>query len=351
MPIHVILGRAAYCTKSRKIPDKIERILFFKSGALGDIIMTTPLVRSIRRKFPYATIDYACGKSYCDALTGNKNINIVVPFDEKIIYSRDLAALHELAKRLKENKYDLIFVMDRHWACGVLASFIGGFRIGFDRRGEGFANNVNVTYKQNKHDIDAYLDLGIYLRIRPDSSRPEIFFTKDDAHFARKFCNYVCIAPGGGSNAGQACTAKRWPKRNFLRVANELSCKNNVILLGGSGDAATCKWIASRAKRKNKIKNLCGKTTIGEAAAILKKSRLVLCNDSGIMHIASCVNDRIISLFGPTDPRVLAPRGRRSTYIWKEKTPCYDIYGDFSKCQKNIMEKITVEDVLNATKR
>jgi hypothetical protein len=56
-------------------------------------------------------------------------------------------------------------------------------------------------------------------------------------------------------------------------------------------------------------------------------------------------------LFGPTDPRALAPMSLKSTYIWKEEKACYDIFGNFSKCEKGMMNKISVEDVIYAAKK
>ncbi len=349
----LFLGKIVYSGKSRQVPASIKKILFFKIGALGDIIMTTPLVRAIRKKFPDAIIDYACGQSYSEALLGNKYINYVIEFDEDIFYKKKYKDMKELAQRLRENKYDIIFVLDKHWAEGAFASYAGKFRIGFDRFGEGFANNLNINYTQNKHDILSYLDLGIYVRAKNDGTKPDIFISRKDRLLAKKICGKKCIAvaPGGGTNPGQNAYAKVWPKARFLEVINILSKKYRIVLIGGKCDTLICSWISKRALHKGNIKNMCAKTSVAESAAICEESAIILCNDSGAMHIASCVSDKIISLFGPTDPKVLAPMPAKSMHIWKEKSPCYDIFGNFIACKKGMMEKITAEDVINAARK
>ncbi len=347
------LGSILFSQKNKELPQKINRILFFKTGAIGDILMTTPLVRAVRHKFPGAVIDYACGRSFSDALRGNKNINYIIEFDERMFFRRGLREIKKLATKIKENRYDLIFILDKHWAAGVFGAFAGKFRIGFDRNGEGFANNLNVFYCQNKHDIEAYLDLAIYLRAKPVGTWMEIQIDEKSRKFAKKTVEKgsIAIAPGGGSNTGQRARIKIWPKENYLQLANALTKKSRIILIGGKDDMRTCGWIRSHAKNKGRITNLCGKTTVKQTAALLRLCSFVVCNDSGAMHLASCVNNNIISLFGPTNPHVLAPLNKGSQFIWKEKSACYDIQGNFDKCERNMMSKITVEDVLHATKK
>ena len=347
------IGKIAFSAKSKEMPQKIGKILFLKTGALGDVLMTTPLVLAIRHRFPAATIDYACGKSFSGALKGNRNINYVIEFDEKIFFTRNIKELKKLATRLKENKYDVIFVLDKHWAASVFASMAGNFRIGFDRNGDGFANNLNVFYKQNKHDIQSYLDLGLYFRAKPQGTKMNLPISEKDRKFAKRACpkNAVGIAPGGGVNTGQKADVKLWPKERYVQLIDALAKKYSIVLVGGKKDNRICSWIRAHAKNKKRIKNTCGKTTFGQTGATLELCKFIVCNDSGAMHIASCVNDRVISLFGPTNPHVLAPLNNGSIFIWKENEACYDIYGNFGKCKNDMMKKISVEDVLNAASK
>ena len=348
-----IIGNLIFNNKKKEIPKKIDKILFFKIGALGDILMTTPFVKAVRKGFPHATLDYACGKSYSNVLKGNKSINYLIEFDEKIFFENNIKELRTLARKLKENKYDIIFVLDQHWATGVFAYLADSFRIGFNRNGEGFENNLNVFYTQKKHDIDAYLDLGIYFKLDHHDKKMVLPITEKDRTFAKKlvYKNTVAVAPGGGVNTGQNGKIKIWPKENYLDIVDELSKKFNILLVGGKEDRKTSKWIYKHARSKKKIKDLCGRTNIRQTGAMLELCRFVICNDSGAMHIASCVNDNIVSLFGPTNPHVLAPLNKNSTFLWKEKQACRDIYGKFTKCDRDIMNKISVEEVLNATKK
>jgi ADP-heptose:LPS heptosyltransferase len=95
------------------------KIAIWKIGALGDVLMTTPLVRQLRRACPSAQIDYVIGRSSAVVIQGNPNLDRVVTFDEAILYERKLGKLRSIVDLLRG--YDVIFVLDKHWIFALLA--------------------------------------------------------------------------------------------------------------------------------------------------------------------------------------------------------------------------------------
>jgi len=337
----------------------MKKILIFKIGMIGDVLMTTPFVRQLRKNFPNARIDYLVGSAASQVLVGNKNLNEVITFDENIFFRRKIAKLIGLITKIRKIKYDIIFVMDKHRAFNLTA-FLSGIktRVGFDRMGkEGIFLTHKIWYESIRHEIFYYLDLIEILHIKADyyDWKMDLSLTKEDNAFAEKLWKdkklakrkVIGIAPGGGKNPGERTETRNWELANFIELIIQLVKRNFfIILLGGPSDYQKEKEILLNVRSKN-IMSLVGKTSIKESAAVIKKCRYFICNDSGPMHIAAAVNKHIISVFGPTNPERKAPLWKESTAIWKDQDiykDSYELYGKINK--KRFMEKIKPEDVL-----
>jgi len=347
-----IAGSIFFSIIPKKRAEKPRKIAFLKVGSIGDVIMTTPLVRSVKKRFPDSDITYIVGSWSSGALEGNPYIDNIMSFDENMVYKRKLDQIIKLVKRIEKEEFDVIFVLDKSYLFSVLA-FVAGIktRIGFDRYGEGFANTHNVKYGEARHEIDYYLDLGDFYEIDKSNRKPYFFVSQKDEKKAEELTGnkkYVVIIPGGARNPGIGFDYFRvWPKEKYAELAKILSRKYKIVLIGGKGDNEICNFIADK-NIINYIINLCGKTTLKEAGAVIKKASFVICNDSGPMHIASALNDRVISLFGASNPIRKATLNKKSRWIWKDADiyeERYEIFGKRPR-SKDFMKRITVEDVL-----
>lgn len=369
---------------NKKPPEKIERIMFIKLGAIGDILMTTPLLRSVKEGFPNAKIDYYCGKSYYKILEGNKNIDKLLAFDEQIFFNKDLKKINNLKERIKKEEYDVGFVLDKHWSLSTfLSSCNVKYRLGFDRNGEGYANNYRVSYGEKeeteKHEIEYYLALGGAFNLNQENKQMEIVIKQKSLQFANDLfkkekiqkMKTIVVFPGGANNPGvNDDPIRRWPSEKFAELINKIKKKYSIIIMGGKTDIKLCKEIFEKVNYKEedkkkvtnsvsdilygglyirkKIINLTGETTLNESAAVMNMCKTIICNDSGPMHIASAVNDSIISIFGPTNPKRKAPIHKRSKYIWKDEDiydESYELTGKKPNNELKFMTKISVEDV------
>ncbi len=145
-----------------------------------------------------------------------------------------------------------------------------------------------------------------------------------------------------------------WSIENYAKLIEKLvNIYNAKIIFFGSKDDVT---IVNRIKSKTKVKiyNSAGLTNLTQAIALIKKCKLFITHDCGLMHIAYIANIPIISIFGPTDPRRWAPLNKHSIYIWKDKVKCEKcaIYGKFPYCDKHIStDSVKPEDVLVYVKK
>ena len=144
------------------------KILLFKIGAIGDTLMTTPLIRQLRNNFPDAQIDYLIGEHSYGVLDANKYLDNIIKFDEKIFFEKYFIKWMKLIFKIRKESYDVIFVLDKHWIFN-LVSFLFRIkkRIGFDRFGEGKFLTYKVPYFGRKHEIFYYLDLFHKFQILP----------------------------------------------------------------------------------------------------------------------------------------------------------------------------------------
>jgi len=346
--IIVFFGKIFFVFKNKQIPKKPKKILIMRSGGIGDVLMSTPLVKAIRNHYKNAQITYFVGNWSKNTLKDNPNMDGLFTYDDLTIIKMNIPGILKIIKQIKKQKFDLIFNLEKSWHWGML-SFLFGIpsRIGFDRKGEGFANNLTTKFDGSKYELEYYLDLARLIKIPVPTHDMEIYLTKQEKESASKFIknnklkNIIGIAPGGADNPAQQAAIKRWPTENYISLINKLKNKQ-FILFGGNNDIKTCNKI--KEKTKNTI-NTAGKLTLKQSAALIQSCKLFITHDAGPMHLAAAVKTKLIALFGPTQAERFAPK---NATVIKSKVckPCYDIYGNFKDCKsKKCMESITVDNI------
>lgn len=368
--IATAIGSLLFSLRTKKLSQNCPgKVLLLKVGAIGDVLMTTPLVRKLSQAG--CEVDYGVGAFSHKILAGNPHIHELIVFDDNQIYGKQRSIIEnlKLIKKIRNNDYDLIFVLDKSWMAGTYAWLCSVFkktlRLGFDRYGEGFANNVSVPYFQNKHDSLSYLDLILPQGLKYDEKnksdwKMDIFLKPEERRFAKRFFQQlklskqtIGIVVGGGKNPGQSFNLKIWSKERYAELVAELIKKYDVLLLGGPSDKEDAEFVMEKGmteKMKHKLISAVGETSILQSIALMEQCSKLICSDSGPMHMAATVNENIISIFGPTDPKVYAPLHKKSRYIWKEEKACYTIFGTHDTCTPGMIDKVQKEDVLRVLK-
>jgi len=354
------LGKTIFLFKKRSLPRGFspKKILVIRSGAIGDVLMTTPSLKAVRQRFPDAKIDYLVGEYSKDILEGNPDIDNVLTFDDSIIYEKKMGKVLRLSKNLRKNKYDLAIVFDKSWMWCVFAFLAGAkLRIGFDRKGEGFENNLNVSFDGSMYEIDYNNKLAGLLSIKETDRNMHIFISSKDKELAREIIRknmtkkkIIGIAPGGAKNPGQVMDSKR-PKIEFYAdICNALGKDSNIIIFGSKKDSEA----AESLKKLSKIKliDMTGKLKLKQSAALIGQCDLFITHDNGLMHIAAAMQSPLIAIFGPTQAERFAPKISNSTIIKAKQrcNPCYDIYGNFAKDCRCI-DDISPDSVIEAAQK
>ena len=298
------------------------KILLWKIGALGDVVMTTPLLRQLRHAVPEsAEIDFLTGKACVKVLEGNVHIHRVIGFDEDILFKGKFARIATILQYLRG--YDAIFVLDKHWIFSLLAWMSRApMRIGFSRRTwEGALHTHRVPYGPLRHEIHYYLDLAQAFGISVDRSDVAL-----DLPTSIPFPvphPYVVLINSGGANPGERSEVRKLPVALFGALVEAFLNRTTVVFLGTQAESDYYAQFAG-----SRTVNLCGRTNLPQAWSVLRDAQAVYATDSGLMHMAGAVNARLTAMFGPTHPsRKCPPKAR---WAWSDQAiydSAYEMFG------------------------
>ncbi len=374
---YCFVGTALVHKKKIKVKNP-KRILVIKHCCMGDIVMSTPFLRNLRLNFKDAEIDYMVGDWSRSIIEGHKDIDHLYRHLSDAGFSEKM----RLIKTLKKKKYDIIFVCD----VGVndvfyAASLKPNVLVGFDAYNRGFALNYKLKrrWDDGMHEVDAYLSLLKIIGGKIYTKSSSVFVSQKDikkAHslLGKKTKKLVGMFPGGGLNPGTKMDLKHWRYNNYADVANYLIEKHNckIIIIGSDSDKKNCSNLIRVIKKKTNVLNLCGKTSIKQACAVISLLDLFISNDSGLMHVSGAVKTNTIGIFGPTDHLRVGPYEKNfipvftrlncKPYINKSSKkypkrncrPCYkQILGTFVEdCEtRACMEKVTPKMVIAAIEK
>jgi heptosyltransferase-2 len=248
------------------------------------VVLTTPLLRAIRSRHPAADVTFVVGRRYADLLAGNPAVNTIVPVEP-----REPAA--GIARRLAPADYDArLDLQDSFRSRGIRRALGGPWGIADRRRA---ARLLLIwlgldTYGAYVPVAERYFSAADALDVRPDGGRLEVFPTGADEARAAVLAPGDCVALAPGARWG----SKRWPAMHWRALADRLLANGlGVVAVGGAEE-----------------RELLSGPSIVEAyglplrttAAILRRARVVVANDSGMLHLATAVGRPVVALLGPT---------------------------------------------------
>ncbi|RKY88990.1 lipopolysaccharide heptosyltransferase II [candidate division KSB1 bacterium] len=332
-----------------------NKILIVQTAFIGDVILTIPLVKSIKKYFKESKIYFLLKPDSLNLLEGIPEISELITYDKKT-KEKGIKPFIKIIKKIKSEKFDTAVIPHRSFRSALICKLAGiPERIGFDTSAGAFLLTEKVPYKKNVHEIDRNLSLLSAFGIIEKGSIPEISVSPEDKSFIdEKFNklkiteteNFVTIAPGSEWNT------KRWLLEGYVSLIKLLWKKKSVpsFLIGGKKDLMICNRIQNLTGIP--IVNFCGKLTLKQSGEVIRRSKVLISNDSGAVHLAVGSGKKVVVIYGPTSPEFgFYPYGEGHT-ILKENiycSPC-SIHGG-KKCKEKhfkCMKNITPERVFNA---
>lgn len=332
-----------------------SRILVTRTDRIGDFILSTPVFKALREKFPKA---HVAALTFLDnrlLAEGNPHLDEVILYDKKGT-ERSLLGQMRFAAEIRRKKFD--YVIHLHATHRMhLMSWLAGIRvrIGWSRKCAWALSHpfTDIKAEGKRHEASYNFDLLKPLGIQ----EPESFetFVPWDEKWERSFREliehlgipqnepWIVLSPSA------SCPSKRWSPEKFSRLASELQSRRPGIFLviGTAEDTA----LYERMRRSIDIPlwDLTGRIHLGELAVVLKRAELLISNDSGPVHMASALGTPVVSIFGRKQPGLSytrwRPLGVRSSIVWKD-VGCEKCLAHNCQIHFLCLDALSVKDVM-----
>lgn len=296
-----------------------KKILVIKLRAIGDVLLSTPVLENLRARYPDAVIDVLTERFASDVVCENPFINSVIAFDRKRESS------FSLLQRVRTAHYSLVLDL----FCNPRTAFItftsgARVRVGFPFRFRGYAYTVKVVPRGGDvHNVHFNLDALRAISIPVMTDRPIFRLSFGALQFADDWYRTLPVQKKMliGVNAGGGWISKRWGVKQFAAFADMTAERLDavIVVFWGPGEEHDAQELANSMKHNS---FLMPKTTLQQSAACTQRCAYFVSNDSGPMHIAAALGVPTLGIFGPTNPNLQGPFGHQHVWVRNEKLAC-----------------------------
>ncbi len=341
-----------------------ERILVLRYRFIGDTLLTVPFLRNLRRAKPDARIVWVVAPGSADVVAG-------IPYVDELLYWDPVTRHAEshgthktwrdklaFIRALRRQRFDRAYVLKRSLTSALIGLLSGApRRIGFATEGRGLLLTTRVPYRHDQHEVQNFLDVLRADGVPVHDDHLEAWLSAGERLFAGTFLHQHGIGPADRLIAIHPFATNKpraWHEDNFVALANRLQAAHGgrVIVFGGPGDVADARYLSERIEPAPVM--AVGNTTLRQTMALLERCELLVCNDSGIMHLGAALRRPLVALFGPQSPVKFGPWGEHSSVVYK-RLPCSPCRQKFwQECEPSArgkpacMETISVPDVIAA---
>lgn len=339
-----------------------RRILLTRLRFIGDIVLTTPAIRSVRAACPGSYIAYMGERSAVALLEQNPFLDEIIP------YNYDRPGALEQARvgfLLRKKRFDLVVDLFGNPRSALLSRLSGArVRVGPEKRSRGRLYTLRVAADgRPKTAVEFHNGYIAAAGIPPSATTPELFLSQDEKRDAASYLRWACgdgkpLEDGGpviGMHPGATWPAKKWLPEKFAALADLLRSKlgARVIITSGPADADTARAVNAGAVSAPTVLNV---LPLRQLAAVISRCSVFVSNDAGPMHIAAALGVPTIGLFGPGEESIWFPYEPSAGHTaLRRDVPCHPCHLDFcNRAGENYMEcmkLLSVDDVFAAIAR
>lgn len=258
------------------------KVLVIRFNSIGDIVLTTPVIELLSKKFD---VYYLTKASYKSLLVCNPNVKGLFLFEND---------LNKTISDLLIYKFDYVVDLHNNFRSFSVRRKIKAKSFTFKKPRIKYwlRTTLGIKLRQQPHIVERFTDV-IKPIIAEKTLPPTRFYFDQNMKFEFSLPeNYTCIA------VGTAFYTKTIPTYKWVEILNSID--GNIVLLGGSEDVKNSQEIASQLKRN--VVNLTGTLTLSESAYVIDKSKVLITGDTGLKHIAAALNKRVVAIYGSTHP-------------------------------------------------
>lgn len=334
---------------------EIKRIVIFRLSSIGDIILSSALIRTVRKQYPDAQIDFVVKKQFASLVQYNPHINTVYTINRE----DGLVGLKTLAQKLRNQQYDVFLDIHKNFRsvyvrmrCGAKQTYI--YRKNVIKRSLLIGFGLDL-YKPARPVYQRFIDAAKPIGVEDDGMGTEFFVPQHKQKIVDELIaeqnmqqkRIVVLCPGASFKN------KQWLPEGFTEVANRLcdNEKNAVVVIGGKAEYEVGEHI--RAQSGWRVHNFCGNFDLLESAALIERASVVCANDTGMLHLAEALKIPVVGIYGPTVRQFgFYPLLSSSKVVEVEDLKCRPCTKmGMNHCPKkhfNCMRQITAQQVLGA---
>ncbi len=339
----------------KSLPQSPGKILIRSTNWIGDAIMTTPAVRTIRQNFPDADITLLALPWVADVFAACPHIDHIFIYHKNGRY-QGLRGKIRLAADLRAEHFDLTILLQNAFEAALITTLARiPVRAGYTTDGRGILLTHGIHKHPDigsKHQVHYYQEMLRGLGLQPGPDSLELFLEPSAIQEAEALLEKAVQGrevPIIGLNPGAAYgPAKRWPVRKYGELGRQLAIATDglILIFGTEEDREAAAEISEAADER--VLDLTGKTSLALALACIDRCQVFVTNDSGLMHVAAALHTPLVAIFGSTDHIATGPYSDKATIIRKplDCSPCMKTH-----CPKEhfqCMEQITVDEVAEA---
>ncbi|MFA5085561.1 MAG: lipopolysaccharide heptosyltransferase II [Candidatus Omnitrophota bacterium] len=334
-----------------------KRIIIVRMDRIGDVVLSGPAIKAVRDAYPDSRIAVLVRPYAREAVDGNPYIDEVITYDKRG-KEKGLFGKIRFISNLRHKRFDLAVILHPNNSSHIVA-YLAGIpkRLGYDKKlGVLLTKKIPHTKQYGlKHEIDYNIDLLRYIGIKGSDKSLHLPVNKASEERINNLFNkngisrketVITIHPAA------SCRSKRWSTERFAKISDILAEKYGariVIISGPGGDKTVGDNVAKLMK--SAALNLSGKTSVSDIASILRRSKLLISNDSGPVHISCAVGTPVISIFGRKDrglsPERWGPVGKKDIVLHKD-AGCVICLAHNCKLGFKCLDMISVEEVISS---
>ena len=289
----------------------MKKVLIIRFSSIGDIVLTTPVLRCLKQQLN-VELHYLTKKSFAGLLQHNPYVDFVHSID------KDIGT--DLIERLKSEQFDFLVDLHGNWRSLRIKKALSLPSKTFEKLNlqKWLLIHLGIDVMPRQHVADRYIDTVAHIGISNDHKGLDYFIAPETTVDIDLNKPFIAWSIGGSFPPKKLATAQ------VADVCNKMDLP--VFLLGGSEEVEEAEAIIEACGQPN-IKSFCGKLSLDQTALMIKNSRVLLSNDTGLMHIGAAFKKSIVSFWGCTKPSLgFAPYAAASNSIEilskTSKRPC-----------------------------
>lgn len=344
--------------REKRLPiENLKEILIIKFAAIGDVILMVPMLRLLKRYYPEAKITFLCSDINYGMVKRVKYVDEIINYNIHSAISNPRKFIKFLSV-IRKGTFDLVIDAEQ-WSRinAILTVFLKkkytiGFK--FEKQYKHSYYDAISIHSKEQHEVENFLSLLNIIGITAKEGEKYLEFDlkDEDLNFAEEYWKenrlegkyVVCMQPGSGVNG----YAREWKDEYYAALGKKLVSEFEnvrILLTGLKSDFERCELIVNAIGEN--ARNIAGKNNMDRDLAVVKKSNLMICGNTGILHLAASVGTKTIGLHGPNNSVLWGAYDKNAVVVQSDIycSPCLYLGHDFG-CKKPVcMDRISVEDV------